>query len=165
MKSIVVLGYALSLVSFIAGCGDSDHPHGPDGHSHGVAAGDQGKPDEKEGHGGHGAAVPLGDATAGPFKVAASRDEGALKAGGDAAVDAVVNAGPGAPAIMAVRAWIGSADGKGALKAKLPVEDAAKPNHFHAHIGVPDPLAADHRLHVEIEVAGAKHFASFDLKR
>lgn len=164
MKSTVLALCAFALVPFVASC--DDHDHGPGGHAHPPTAGAPGKPAGPEGQGGHhGAVIALGEAKAGPYKLATSRDEGALKAGGDAPVDVVVTADAGAPAVAVVRAWIGTADGKGALKTKLPIEDPAKPNHYHAHVEVPSPFAAEHGLHVEIEVEGAKHVASFDLKR
>jgi hypothetical protein len=157
-----IAAFLVPAALFVTGCGD--HDHGPGGHTHGPP-GATGVA-KSGGHAAHGAPMALGAADAGPYALTTTRDEGALVAGGDAPVDVIVKPTPGAPAIVAVRAWIGTADGKGALKALLEVEDAKEPDRRHSHVEVPKPLDASHRLHVEIEAqGGAKHVASFDLKR
>jgi hypothetical protein len=162
MKSTVLALCVFALVPFVASCDDHDHPPGSDGHSHPPAGGAAPKAAEGGGHGHQ--MTALGESAAGPFRVVTERGAKAPKAGGDAPIDVVLKADAGAPAVVAVRAWIGTPDGKGALKLKLAVEDPAHPEHYHGHVDVPDPFEAAHRLHVEVEVAGAKHVASFDLK-
>ena len=155
---------ALSTFAFFlaaSGCGDDHgHPHAP------APAPKTGTP-APEGHAGHGKPMPLGDATAGPFKLSATRDEGALKAGGEAAIDVrVVSAANDGLRPQTVRFWIGTADAKGSIKAKADIEDPKDPDRWHTHAEIPDPFAADAKLFVEVEVAGgAKHVASFALAR
>jgi hypothetical protein len=110
----------------------------------------------------HGDVIDLGTGTAGPFTVQVSRDDSKLAAGGEAPIDVVVTSGPKA---TAVRFWIGIESAKGSIRARGQIEDAAHPNHWHAHAEVPDPLPAGSKLWVEIEgEGGAKGTASFDLK-
>ena len=156
-----------ALVVLSAGCEDNDH--GPGGHSHGAAApsgaSDSGGGKEDD-HGGHGKSIALGETKAAHFTVKAARDEGALMAGKETAIDAWIVGGAADPKPTTVRFWIGSADGKGALKAKAGLEKDGGPGHYHSHIELPAELAADAKLHVEIaDAAGKTHLASVDLKR
>ncbi|MGQ0627040.1 MAG: hypothetical protein ACT4PL_02940 [Phycisphaerales bacterium] len=117
-----------------------DHAHG-DGHDH---------------HDDHGPATALGEQSVGGFTVKASRD-GALTPGGDAPIDIWVTTGK--PATL--RAWIGTDDAKGSMKAKLDIEKDA----YHGHVEIPKPLPAGSRLHVELENdKGEVPRLSFDLK-
>jgi hypothetical protein len=116
--------------------------------------------------GGHHATIALGEGVAGPFRVEASRDEGEVVAGGEVPIDVWVRDAAGKPGkVDAVRFWIGAADGTGSVKARAEIEDKDEPERFHTHAEAPDPLAADARLHVEIEAGGVAHVASFDLRR
>ncbi|HYD48497.1 MAG TPA: hypothetical protein VEB21_09125 [Terriglobales bacterium] len=97
----------------------------------------------------------------------ATRDEGAIKAGGDAPINVWIDPADAAAAakVVAVRFWIGTEDAKGTTKAKADIEDPKDPNRWHTHAEVPDPLPAGSKLYVEIEDdKGAKTVASFDLK-
>lgn len=120
--------------------------------------------DDHDGHDHHdGAVVELGSTTIGPYTVRASRDEGELKPGGEAAIDVWVS-GDG-PKVAAVRFWIGTQDGAGSLKAKADIEDPKEPSRWHTHAEVPEPLPAGSELWVEIEDdSGAKSAGSFSLK-
>jgi hypothetical protein len=118
------------------------------------------KPAPAPGAGHHGKMLQLGSGTAGAFAIRASREEGAIKAGGDAPVDVAVTAGP---KVVAVRLWIGLEDGKASIKALAELEELG--NTWHTHVEVPDPLPAGSKLWVEVEgEGGAKSVASFDLK-
>ncbi|HYC78294.1 MAG TPA: hypothetical protein VEI02_11770 [Planctomycetota bacterium] len=148
-----VLGVLLATA--LGGCGDHDHPH-PHPHSESPAP-------QAPASGHHsGKVIDLGTASAGPFHLHVTRDEAPLKEGGVAPVDVRVTPHAG---VTAVRLWIGAADGAGALKVKAEIEDAKEPNRFHNHVEVPQPLPADAKLYVELEAAGARHVAGFDLKR
>lgn len=160
MKTAPFVAFALAL-SVLASC-EKDH-----GHPHPAPPTAGGGAPAPEGHGGHGKPMPLGEAVAGPFKLSVTRDESALKAGGEAAIDARVEAASaGGPKVAAVRFWIGAADGAGSLKAKADIEDSKDPTRWHTHAEIPDPFPATARLYVEIEdSSAARHVASFDLKR
>ncbi len=130
---------------------DHDHDHDHDhGHDHA-----------------HGAVVKLGMANVGSFLTIATREEGKVEAGKDVGITVSVSAAPEQKATAkTVRVWIGSEDGKGAMKAKAEVEDAKKaPNDWHAHTEVPKPLAEGSKVWVEIEDdKGATATGSYDLK-
>lgn len=126
---------------------DHDHAAG-DKHDH---AGDK--------HDDHGPVVELGTAAVGSFQVKASRD-GAVKAGEEAPVDLWVTPS-GATKVGTVRAWIGTQDAKGSIKAKMELEK----DNYHSHVEVPKPLPTGSKLWVEVEDdKGAKSLGSFDLK-
>jgi hypothetical protein len=155
LRRFVLPAACLSLFA-VSGCKD-DHSHPPAAKSPEPAAG---KPAIVDPH--EGGPLALGEAAAGPYTIKAGRDAGPLKPGGEGHIDVDVTGAP----FAAVRVWIGAADGKGSMKGKGEVEFADRPNHRHAHAEVPDPLAPDAKLYVEVEAAdGAKHVASFDLKR
>jgi hypothetical protein len=108
--------------------------------------------------------IDLGVGTADSFTVKATRDEGPIKPGGDAPIEATVTGGAKKPA--KVRFWVGLEDAKASIKASAEIENATKaPNTWHTHAQVPDPIPAGSRIWVEIEDdAGAKSRVSFDLK-
>lgn len=119
--------------------GGHDHKEG-DGHDHakpaaGKAAGDHG--DHGQGEGG-----ALGTATIGVWTVAVS---GEVKAGSEAHLDIKLSGSAAKPA--AVRVWIGSQDGKGAMKQKAD----GSGNEYHAHADVPNPIPAGAKLWIEID--------------
>lgn len=127
---------------------DHDHAEG-DGHDHADAAK----------HADHGAVVELGSNAIGAFQVKASRD-GGVKAGKESPVDLWVTPGAGVK-VAAVRAWIGTQDAKGSIKAKMELEK----ENYHNHVEVPEPLPPGSKLWVEIEDdKGVKAVGSFDLK-
>lgn len=112
-----------------------------------------------------GAVVELGDTTLGVFRVRATRNEGEIKAGGDAPIDVWLTGGSGSEKVPAVRFWIGTQDAKTSVKAKASIENPKEPNHWHAHVEVPNPIPTDSRLWVEIELDGGRTTsASFALK-
>jgi len=130
-----------------------DHAHAPgekhDGHDH--SDGDK--------HDDHGPTVELGSSTIGSFQVKASRD-GEIKAGGELPVDLWLTPSAGVK-VGAVRAWIGTQDAKGSMKAKMGLEK----DNYHNHVEVPNPLPAGAMLWVEIEdEKGVKTTGSFALK-
>jgi hypothetical protein len=147
------------------GGGDADHDH-DDGHMHADGEGhesdDHGHDhdhDEGQGHDAdpHGPTVELGEQSAGGFTVRASRD-GDVTPGNEAPVDVWVTGGGGK--VSAVRFWIGTADGKGSMKAKAELERDA----WHTHVEVPSPLPSGSQLWVEIEnERGERTLASFNL--
>ncbi len=133
---------------------NDDHEHGDDDHDH----------DHEGGHGDEGPMRELGSSSAGGWTVTASISAGELVPGGETVVDCSVTGGSGT--VSAVRCWIGTKDGKGAIKALAEIEDAAEPAHRHAHAEVPKPLADGSQLWIEVEESsGAKHVAGFELKK
>lgn len=112
----------------------------------------------KSGHSGE--VIELGTVELEDQSVRASRDKGTIAPGGDAPVDVWIDGGLGKD-VGAVRFWIGAADAKGSLKAKADVEDGK----WHTHVEVPDPMPAESKLWVEIEMTGGKKMlATFDLQ-
>jgi hypothetical protein len=122
--------------------------------------------DHGHGHGHGGAAIPLGEQTIGSFTTKATRDEGEIVAGGDAAFDVTITPAAGATTkAAAVRFWIGTQDAKGSVKAKAEIEDAKDPNRWHVHVEIPNPMPAGSKLWVEIEDdKGSTVAGSYDLK-
>jgi hypothetical protein len=110
-----------------------------------------------------GPVIELGTATIGPFTVRASRDQGEIKAGGDAPIDVWLTASD-ISKVTAVRFWIGTERGDDFVKAKADIEIPSEPNHWHTHAEVPSPLPAGSKLWVEIEIEGQKQVGSFELK-
>lgn len=154
----------------IAGCGKSSNNNNAtptaktssDGHDHGPGA-DHSHDEPTTGAGHGGAIIELGTATIGVFSVRAARDEGAVKAGGDAPIDVWLEGSDAE--VSAVRFWIGTEAGDESIKAKADIEDPAQPNHWHTHAEIPSPMPADSKLWVEIEMPdGSKQTGSFDLK-
>jgi hypothetical protein len=110
--------------------------------------------------------VDLGAGAAGPFKLTATRDIGVVEAGGEVPIDVRVATDDAANKVGAVRFWIGDASGVGSVKALAAIEDPKEPDRWHTHAEAPKTLVADAKLFVEVEDgAGAKHVASFELKR
>jgi len=140
-----------------SGSGTTESPKAP-------AKANAEKPDAAAPAGGHhGAVIELGNATIGAFNVRASRDQGEIKAGGDAPIDVWLTGS--SDKVLSVRFWIGTQDAKGSVKAKADIEDPKEPNHWHTHAEVPNPLPPGSKLWVEIENgAGQKTSGSFDLK-
>jgi hypothetical protein len=131
------------------------HDHDHAGHDHGAdGAGDHGHHD--------GPVVDLGRAAVGAFQVAATRDAGDIKPGGEAAFDVEVT---GAAKVAAVRLWVGTRDAKGSMRVRADIEDPRNPARWHAHVEVPSPLPEGAALWVEIEdEAGQKTAGSFALR-
>ena len=122
---------------------DKDSGHGADGHDHGHARGGA-----------------LGTATIGAWTVKAFGD---ITAGKEAEVDIELSGSAEKPA--AVRVWIGSQDGKGAMKQKAD-GGGGDGKEYHAHADVPKPIPADAKLWIEIQDAkGVKSVGGFALKK
>lgn len=136
---------ALAVVAALAfpvtvGAADHNHDHGH-GHDHGPA-------------------TPVGSLTFGSQQIAVAAP-GAAVAGKEWHVALVVT--PAQPAPTAIRAWVGSENGRGSAKAKAnPEKD--HPGHYEAAIEVPSPLPADARLWISLDLAdGAATKASLAL--
>lgn len=166
--SFVVASCALAPWALLSGCdksadsskaapaADHDHDHKDgDGHTHDEKG--EHKDDHKDDHG-HGVAVDLGEQAANGMTVKVSR-AGELKAGAEATVDVAITGG--SAKVSAVRAWIGTQDGKGSLKAKCDREGQG----WHSHVEVPSPLPEGSKMWIEIEPeTGKKTTLGFDLK-
>jgi len=121
--------------------GEHAHDHDHDDHGHG-----------------HGEEVQLGSVTIAGFNVKVVQ-QGKVEAGKDAAFAFEVSGGVGKPA--AVRAWIGSQDAAGSVKAKADAEE----HGFHVHVEAPQPLPSGSQLWIEVEDAkGVKTLGSVALK-
>lgn len=136
---------------------DHDHAHDHDhDHGHGEGSGMAG-----HGSGHHGPAMELGTLDLEGLAIHLTRDEGAIVAGGDAAIDATIT---GAEP-LAVRFWIGSRDGRGSTKARATIEDPHEPNRWHTHVEIPSPLPDGAQLWIEVELeGGVKRVGGVDLK-
>ena len=163
MNRIVVAACLVTSSALLSACekkadlskpkASGDHTHAPDG-SHTPAP---------AGHGGP--VIQLGTSTIGPFTAKATRDQGDIVAGKDAPIDVTVTAAAGQTVnAIAVRFWIGTADGRTSVKALAEIEDPSDPNRWHTHAEIPNPLPEGSQLWVEIEAEGGKTFVgSFDL--
>jgi len=142
-------------------------PKAADGHAHAHADGDKDHAHDHAdgdhdvgmagGNAAHGPSIRLGANTVDGVSFTADRDEGAVTAGGEIAVDVDVNA---ASKPNSVRFWVGSEDGKGSVKARAEIEDPKKPNRWHTHAEVPKPLADGAKLWVEVEFDGGRRVRS-----
>ena len=105
---------------------------------------------------------PLYDRTVAGLKIKAMQDE-AIKAGGEGAFDLIITGYPAGQKPKAVRFWVGTEAGTESAKAKAEEE---KPDNWHVHVEVPDPIPAGSKFWAEVEPAsGAKFKVSFDFKR
>lgn len=118
----------------------------------------EGQAHEGEGHGDQ-AGHELGTVTIGGFAVRVVQ-HGEVVAGKALHIDVHIPNAP--PEVAAVRLWIGSEDGKGAMKTKATINK----DEAHNHVETPSPLPADARLCVELELAaGQKKVGSLPLRR
>jgi hypothetical protein len=157
-KHVLAFAAIVTFVAGSAGCGRegaSTQPPPAPGQGAGAAH------DQPAAHSGK--VIELGTEAIGSFSVRASRDEGVIKAGGDAPIDVWLTGSDAQ--VIAVRFWIGTGSADGSVKAKADIEDPAQPNHWHTHAEVPTPMPAGAELWVEIEIEGqGKKVGSFDLK-
>ncbi len=144
-----LLAVLLSAPLVLAAC-DQKSASAPPAHQH--AGNDHGGHDhatpESEGEA-HGEEVALGAKKSGDFDISAVIGKGWEKAG-EAHLEVKVTGGQ----VPAVRAWIGTQDGAGSVKAKLETEE----DHFHGHVEVSAPVASEAQLWVEVEGAPAVGF-------
>jgi hypothetical protein len=140
------------------GKGEDGHGHKEgDGHDHSKpAAGAGGAGGAHDDHG-HGEGGAIGTATIGAWTVTVS---GEIKAGSEAHLDIKLAGSSAKPA--AVRIWIGSQDGKGAMKQKADGDG----KEYHAHADVPNPIPADAKLWIEIDDGkGGKSVGGIAIKK
>jgi hypothetical protein len=74
-------------------------------------------------------------------------------------VELTVTGGPGKP--RAVRAWVGTENAAGSLKAR----GEAAGDDYDIHLEVPEAIPDGSELWVELETAAGKATGAFDLKR
>ena len=131
---------------------DHDHKEGEkhaegDGHDH-----------EKEGDDDH-KHIELGSVTIAGFPVRAVLG-GEVVAGKEVDVDVHVTGSEGK--VTAVRLWIGTEDGKSAVKMKATINK----DEAHNHVEAPSPLPAGAKLCIELELtSGKKKVGSLALKK
>ena len=172
MRLISIISMCLLAVLFVA-CGESDD-HGHEGHSHDHADHDHGDHaghdhgdhaghdhDDHEGHdhgdhdghdhGGHdhGEEHALGAIKIGEHNFSVTQ-HGAIT-GQSEAVLTITYTGSAAPEL---RAWIGKADGRGSVKAKLSFDKANK--HYHGHLEVPASLSDDAAIYLSVGETSGK---------
>ena len=136
----------LVAASLTLGCGKDDNDHDHD-HSEGDAHSEESTDD----HAGE-TSYDLGAAKADRFDIKVTQ-YGTLKAGGELVFDIELTGGTS----DAVRAWIGTQDAKGSMKARIEAG--------HGHVEAPDPLPDGSKLWIEIESASpGMATASFELK-
>ena len=153
------LAMSLALAAALAvGCKDEKKHHPNDGHDH-----SKDKKPATDGKGGdHANAVTLGETTVAGLKIKALQDE-PVKAGGEGAFDLQITGYPAGQKPKAVRFWVGTESAEGSVKAKAEEE---KPDNWHTHAEVPNPIPAGAKFWAEIEPAtGAKFNVSFDMKK
>lgn len=160
MKLATFLMLLLAL-AFGAGCGDDkssdtdgganqdagDDDNGEEGHD---GDGD----DEGEDHHAHDEKHPLGTQKVGDISVTVTLF-GDVVPGTETHMD--VDIAGGTP--DAVRGWIGVKSGKGSLRAMID----GKNGHHHGHLEVPEELAADAALWIEVQVGKTRTPLSFKL--
>lgn len=157
MKAIFILsGVVLALV-FCACSKPAGNTNNAGTGGGNAAAPANATPAPHAGHGDEGPENKLGSADIAGVKVDASQ-MGDVKAGAEGVFE-VKLAGGATP--TAIRMWVGTADGKDAVKAVAEKEE----DHFHCHVEVPKTLAAEAMLCVELEIAGARTVGTFKLKR
>jgi hypothetical protein len=150
---------------------DHGHDHGPaddhghahdDGHDHGDDPAHEDGHDHGDGHAEHGPVIELGSTVVADWTVRATRDEGTLAPGSEAAIDVWLTGG--FTNVTAVRFWIGVESAAGSMKALASIEDPAEPSRWHAHAELPNPLPDGSALWVELELKGrGKQRGSIDL--
>lgn len=63
--------------------------------------------------------------------------------------------------ISTIRAWVGIESGVGSMKGKMEIEGD---NKMHGHVEIPDPIPADSKLWMEIELDGKTQTISLPYK-
>ena len=154
-KTIPTLALALSMTAFASiGCKDD--------HGHDKPKAPAGTPEKAGGGDSHANQIAIGEATVNGLKFKAMQDE-PIKAGGEGAFDLVITGYPAGGKPKAVRFWVGVESGDGSAKAKA---DEEKPDNWHTHADVPNPIPAGSKFWAEIEPAtGEKFKVSFDMKQ
>lgn len=110
--------------------------------------------------------LELGEVKVQAMAVRAARPDTPLEPGKPVEVALWVGFHAADPNPQALRAWIGTEPDADAAKALAELAPPTKRHHFRAAVTVPAALAADARLHVEIEDStGKAEIVSFDLRR
>lgn len=117
------------------------------------------KHDDTKGDEHAGPKVDLGTTKIGGFDVQVTLAT-ALKEGEEAVFIIKPTGGTGEP--KSVRAWVGVESGQGSIKTKAEEE---KEGEWHAHHKVSKPMPTNSKVWVELETAGGKQRASFDMKK
>lgn len=155
MKTFSALFASLALTIALTGCGGGDHKdHKDDAHDDHASHKDDAHGDAHKDHGhgdhAHGPATPLGNVSVGGFTVAVEQ-MGEVKPGGEGDFHLKVTGGSGK--VKAIRAWLGTEDAKGSSKATAKMEAEGS---FDAELDVPDPIPADGKLWIELELDSGK---------
>jgi hypothetical protein len=154
LKSAVTIAFALSAAVAMTGCKD-DHGHDPKPGPATQAAAPGGNAD-------HPNQIVIGEMTTNGLKFKALQDE-PVKPGGEGAFDLQITGYPAGGKPKAVRFWVGSESGDGSAKAKAEEE---KPDNWHTHAEVPNPIPAGSKFWAEVEPAtGEKFRVSFEFKQ
>lgn len=162
-KTTLSLAFAFSAAASLALAGGCKNEEANHGHPH------DGKPAAATTQ--PGAAVPatsdhpnqivIGETTANGLKFKALQDE-PVKPGGEGAFDLQITGYPAGGKPKAVRFWVGTETGD-SVKAKAEEE---KPDNWHVHAEVPNPIPAGSKFWAEVEPAtGEKFKVSFDFKQ
>ncbi|MFN0135092.1 MAG: hypothetical protein ACKVS9_03145 [Phycisphaerae bacterium] len=163
MRSIILTSTLCVLIGLF-GCErkpDSSTPAAPKGGGSAATkeahSDDDGHDHDKEAHGDH-KEQELGSVTIAGFAVRAVLG-GEVVAGKEVDVDVHVTGSEGK--VNAVRLWIGTEDGKDAMKMKATINK----DEAHNHVEVPSPLPAGAKLCIELELTGGeKKVGSLALK-
>ena len=115
---------------------------------------------EKSGEAGEATGKAIGTEQIGTFSVTVTQQSD-FKPGGKTKFFVKPTGGQGEP--TAVRAWFGSQSGEGSLKGKANFD--AADGDYDATVEIPATPAADAKLWVEVEAAGAKNQAGFNVQR
>jgi hypothetical protein len=104
--------------------------------------------------------IVLGETTAGGLKFRALQDE-PVKPGGEGAFDLQITGYPAGGKPKAVRFWVGNEVAESKAKA-----EEEKPDNWHVHTEVPNPIPPGSKFWAEIEPASGEKFkVSFDFKK
>lgn len=153
----------LALFSFLACGGDSEHSHGDgeahsedDGHNHGDGAEGHAEDGEADEHEHAGETHELGSVAAAGATLGVTIT-GEVEPGAELHVELELSSGP-APGT--IRLWVGLESGVGSLKAKADRHG----EHFDGHVEVPEELAANAKLWIQVEPStGAAEVRGVDL--
>jgi len=158
----VVLSFVVATAALV-GCDRDDHGHPhdapkPQSTTTPAVGGDAQPMADDHDNTGSSTQHKLGDVTVAGYTFTVTQTS-AITPGKEADITLVQTAGTGEP--KAVRIWIGNESGEGSVKVRTHKHGSK----MEAHVEVPDPLAADAKLWVEVETADAKQASSVAIKR